>query len=1044
VIKKLSKYTIIAFLCLLGIFLALVGIVVIRLNMAPISLSHLLPYVEKQLVFYKYAVEMDDLVMSYDGRLVISGRDVRVVNKDSQHSILNLEKATFRFSNSNLLRAKFVPREVMASGLKVAAELTESELRVGEDYAFALGNGQEDIQVNVPIVAVLEDMHKHVSLSGWQKFEVENAQLQLKDSRKNVSWAFSDVAIFLDSDFQNISAKLTGIVKRSGVTEQVPLSLSLRHDWGDKNLHVKSEFSELSGAVVKAYVPQHLTDMVKSRVSGQIETEWNDITLFDGLKVSLQAPETAVKIPRVFSDPLEFSSVDLDGEISVNRFGRLSLSHLKAVDLDGTVFTASGEVSKFLSNEPQLDIELRVSDTSLAKVLEYIPNTVSANAVKWINEHLNLDAKVKDFLLTFKPAAPMPFCGTDCGLEIQLDYENLKVSDIKSLPPAQNLAGRFLLGQNEIRVTSKNGNVGQQKANQVKVTLDELFSTEESFVYIEATAKGPAAEVVRHVKALVPDSKIPPLEGEHVSLINLKLSTKKERADDITYNVSTTLTHLKMELPEGEGPLKADLAVFNGKNGYSYFKADEAFLKDMPVSLVWSLEKEGENALQNIELSGLQTPEMILKDIPESLVSINEKIPFTLKVMQKNEEPQKIWIESSLDKNFMDVKLFNWKKERGAPLFLKAEGILTKGKSVSLSKLELKGESVNVKGSVTKNLAKLESLPIFESATFKVGNSNDLNEFSFDGKKLKIKGRSLDIQNLFIKNEKENESPLSEIADFSADVHVDDLFLAGGVPWSFTRGTVSKKGRFWDTADITAQVEGTPVTIKLMDSPEPEKAFEKKVEVRSSRAGQFLRSVGAYEHMRGGTLIWDAFFSKDMKRGRGDISMGNVRIVKAPLLVKLISFLSLEELLSSQSGIKFEDVDGNYTINDGFIDIHQVRMSGPSIGLRAVASAHLEEQAISVRGQMIPAEGLNQVVSKIPLIGTILTGSQEGLSVANFSILGSFKDPSVSVNPLSLITPGLLKDFFSGIMGDDSGSVDGARGDLREFIHKRRQKQKKT
>ena len=93
---------------------------------------------------------------------------------------------------------------------------------------------------------------------------------------------------------------------------------------------------------------------------------------------------------------------------------------------------------------------------------------------------------------------------------------------------------------------------------------------------------------------------------------------------------------------------------------------------------------------------------------------------------------------------------------------------------------------------------------------------------------------------------------------------------------------------------------------------------------------------------------------------------------------------------------------------------------------------------------MIPAEGLNQVVSKIPLIGTILTGSQEGLSVANFSILGSFKDPSVSVNPLSLITPGLLKDFFSGIMGDDSGSVDGARGDLREFIHKRRQKQKKT
>ncbi|MEC9290970.1 MAG: AsmA-like C-terminal domain-containing protein [Pseudomonadota bacterium] len=1042
-IKKLSKYTLMLCLCALGLFIAVSAIVAIRLQMAPITLTHLLPYVEKRLEFYKYAVEMQDLTMSYDGRLVISGNNVKLVDKKSREGLVNLESATLRFSNSNLLRLKFVPREVHAKGLKVATELTETEVKIGDKHSFPLQKGQGDVQVNLPLVAMLESMHKDVSLSGWQKFEIEDAQIQFKDSVKGVSWAFTDLSIFLDSDFDNISARLAGLVKRSGITEELPLSLNLSHNWGEKNLNVKAEFSELSGDIVKGYIPNHLTDMVKSRLSGQVETDWNDITLFDGLKVKLQAPETVVTIPKVFSQSLMFNSIDLDGEFSVNRFGRLTLNKLTAVDPEGVTFTATGDVSKVLSEDPQLDIALRVSDADLGTVLEYVPDNVSPNGIKWVNEHLNMDAKVKDFLLTFKPAAPMPFCGVDCGFEIQFNYSGLNVSGIKTLPPATGLAGKFFLGQNEIRVSSKYGSLSNQSASNIKVRLDELFSTGETFVYIDTEATGPAAEVVRHIKEMVPDSKIPPLEGNHTSHVKLKMSTRKEKQDDIRYDVSSTLTDLKLVIPEGKRSLKTEKAEFNGRNGYSYFKSEAAVLEDMPVSLVWSLEKKGEDEHQVLELKGEETPEVLLKDVPETIAGIEGVVPFTLKMMQKNKEPQNIWVESTLNNNVVDLKLFNWKKEAGVPLFAKAKGVFEQGKSVKLSSLQVTGDGVDVQGTVSKDLRDKEGIPHFNASVFHVGERNHLKNFSFDGQNLVVKGRSLDVRNLLKKSENKEKSPLEDIVDFTADIHVDDAFLAEGQLWNFVRGTVKKKGENWDRADVSAQINGTPVQMSLKDTENPQVKQAKHIKVDTEHAGMFLRSLGIYDKMRGGRLSLNAHFNESFTEGQGHVNLNDVRIVKAPLLVKLISFFSLEELLSSQSGIKFGEAYGEFVYKDHFLNINRIKMSGPSIGLRALASVHVKENVLAARGQMIPAEGLNKAVSNIPLIGTILTGSQEGVSVANFSIIGSMKDPSVSVNPLSLLTPGLVKDFFSGLMGDDGESVESVQNDLKKYLEKRNTKKNK-
>jgi hypothetical protein len=53
---------------------------------------------------------------------------------------------------------------------------------------------------------------------------------------------------------------------------------------------------------------------------------------------------------------------------------------------------------------------------------------------------------------------------------------------------------------------------------------------------------------------------------------------------------------------------------------------------------------------------------------------------------------------------------------------------------------------------------------------------------------------------------------------------------------------------------------------------------------------------------------------------------------------------------------------------------------------------------------------LNKVLGKIPLVGNILTGGEGGgVFAATYSIKGSSDDPRVSVNPLSVLTPGILR-----------------------------------
>ncbi len=108
---------------------------------------------------------------------------------------------------------------------------------------------------------------------------------------------------------------------------------------------------------------------------------------------------------------------------------------------------------------------------------------------------------------------------------------------------------------------------------------------------------------------------------------------------------------------------------------------------------------------------------------------------------------------------------------------------------------------------------------------------------------------------------------------------------------------------------------------------------------------------------------------------------------------------------------------GKLSLRDGI-------MSGPEMGLTFDGYVDLARETVDIGGSYVPAYGLNNLVSNIPVFGQILTGgAHEGIFALNYRVTGQLGAPAVRVNPLSALTPGLFRKIM-GVMDDTARPQD--------------------
>jgi AsmA-like C-terminal region/Protein of unknown function len=199
--------------------------------------------------------------------------------------------------------------------------------------------------------------------------------------------------------------------------------------------------------------------------------------------------------------------------------------------------------------------------------------------------------------------------------------------------------------------------------------------------------------------------------------------------------------------------------------------------------------------------------------------------------------------------------------------------------------------------------------------------------------------------------------------------------------------------------------------------------------ISTTDGGALVRFANLYSRLEGGDLNL-------LLRSRGEVSAGEATLTDfvlrdEPAFRQLVSAApqrtSEEGVVSVDAArVRFEKMTASFERTPGKLAIQDAVIYNPNVGLTAQGGIDFQHNQIDVSGSFVPAYTVNTMLTKIPLVGVLLSGGENGgVFGINYRVHGSMSDPTVSVNALSAIAPGIFHRILSAIDGTTSRS--GAR-----------------
>lgn len=142
---------------------------------------------------------------------------------------------------------------------------------------------------------------------------------------------------------------------------------------------------------------------------------------------------------------------------------------------------------------------------------------------------------------------------------------------------------------------------------------------------------------------------------------------------------------------------------------------------------------------------------------------------------------------------------------------------------------------------------------------------------------------------------------------------------------------------------------------------------------------------------------------------KGNFRMNRFWLVEEPALKGLSAAKNSE----GKSSVKFDILSINFIEENQRLTTTKGLLTGENVGGTYEGILNRKTKAIDFTGTYVPAYVLNNFITKIPILGLALgNGQREGLIGVTFKVAGTLGKPVVSVNPLSALAPGFLRQFF--------------------------------
>jgi len=201
----------------------------------------------------------------------------------------------------------------------------------------------------------------------------------------------------------------------------------------------------------------------------------------------------------------------------------------------------------------------------------------------------------------------------------------------------------------------------------------------------------------------------------------------------------------------------------------------------------------------------------------------------------------------------------------------------------------------------------------------------------------------------------------------------------------------------------------------------------RKLTLSTNDAGLFVKGLYGFGSLKGGRIDFSATLPGKIGEPEnnnapdylGKITVRDFKVLNQPFLTRLFTAGSLGGLsnLMQGQGIAVDKLEVPFSSRGGVVSVHDVKATGPAIGLTADGYIDRPKNTIALKGTMVPLFGINSVLGAIPVLGNVLVSKPgEGVFGMTYSIKGNADQPDLSINPLSVLTPGIFRRIFEGKM----------------------------
>ena len=179
----------------------------------------------------------------------------------------------------------------------------------------------------------------------------------------------------------------------------------------------------------------------------------------------------------------------------------------------------------------------------------------------------------------------------------------------------------------------------------------------------------------------------------------------------------------------------------------------------------------------------------------------------------------------------------------------------------------------------------------------------------------------------------------------------------------------------------------------------------------SNDAGALLRFTDTYPRVIGGHL-WAAMDPPSLNQTAPQEGLLNIRdfvIRGEPALERVAAGAPG----NAPAGIEFSRMRVEFLRSPGKFTVRDAVVRGPVVGATMDGVLDYGANEVRLRGTFVPLYGLNNMFGQIPIVGLLLGGGdKEGLVGITFEVVGPTGSPTLRVNPISAVAPGLLRKVF--------------------------------